>query len=71
MKLRAFQLGEDIEIEDKVKKQKVSRLVTNTSISLVSFGVMESTEKLKFDNEDSFCVVVEWSKNTPICYCWF
>ena len=57
IKSRAFQLGEDVEVENKVIKRKVSRLVTNISISSVSFGVMENVETLKFDTEDGFSVV--------------
>ena len=57
IKSPAFQLGEDVEVENKVIKRKVSRLVTNISISSVSFGVMENVETLKFDTEDGFSVV--------------
>ena len=57
IKSRAFQLGEDVELEKKVKKRKVSRLVTNISISSVSFGVMENIESLNFVTEDGFLIV--------------
>ena len=57
IKSRAFQLGEDVEVEEKVKKRKVSRLVTNVSISSVSFRVVENVETLKFDTDDGFSVV--------------
>jgi len=56
IKSRSFQLGEEIAIEERQKKRKVSRLVTNVSISSVSFGVIEKHEVLKFNTENGLSV---------------
>ena len=57
IKSRSFQLGEEIVVDEKQKKRKVSRLVTNVSISSVSFGVLENLEVIKFNTENGLSVV--------------
>ena len=51
VKSRTSQLGLDISVDESIKKRKVSRLVTNVSISSVSFAVMEDVETLRFNTD--------------------
>ena len=56
IKSRSSQLGEELDVEEREKKRKVSRLVTNVSISSVSFGVIEKHEVIKFNTDNGLSV---------------
>lgn len=52
IKSRSSQLGNGVTLEEKVKKRKVCRIVSNVSISSVSFCMVDNTEVLRFQTEE-------------------
>ena len=51
------ELGEDISFEQKVKKRKVCRIVSNVSISSVSFCKLEDVETIRYQSVEGVNVI--------------